>query len=112
MGWDVLLPLTESVEYDLVVDTGNDLKRVQIKYSSGSEVDLRRVHSNSKGYVVKKSKENSYDWLYILNNKGEEYLLRLCLYGRRSIKPTSNHLLIVNSLFNGEAAERSKAAHC
>jgi len=61
MGYDVSIPLTESAPYDLVVDTRKGLKRVQIKYSSEKHVDLRRVHSNSNGYVVKKSKINSYD---------------------------------------------------
>ncbi len=87
LGFDVLIPLTESAAYDLVVDNDGKLSRVQIKYFSGTEVDLRRVHSNSTGYVVKKTKENSYDWLYILSANDEEYLIKQCLHGRRSIKP-------------------------
>lgn len=93
LGLDVLIPLTESAAYDLVVDHEGTLARVQVKYFSGSEVDLRRVHSNSKGYVVKKAQENAYDWLYILNAKNEEYLIKECLHGRRSIKPTNKDRL-------------------
>ena len=88
LGYDVLIPLTESLPYDLVVDTGKELKRVQVRFTSGGEVDLRRIHSNSKGYVIKKMKEGSYDWLYILNKDKEEYLIKQCLFNRRSIKPT------------------------
>jgi FlaG/FlaF family flagellin (archaellin) len=84
-GYDVLIPLTESAAYDLVLDTGKTLVRVQVKYSSGKEVDLRNIHSNAKGYVVKKTKESSYDWLYVLHESGEEYLIKKCLNGRRSI---------------------------
>jgi len=73
LGWDVSLPLTESAPYDLVVDLGRCLKRVQVRYTSGKEVDLRRIHSNSTGYVVKNTKENAYDWLYVLKGNGEEY---------------------------------------
>src|SRR5581483_7375598 len=55
MGYDVSIPLTESAAYDLVVDDGSRLERVQCKYVSVSrnQVDLRRIHSNSTGYVVK-----------------------------------------------------------
>lgn len=91
-GYDVLLPLTESAAYDLIIDTGKELKRVQVRYASTDDVDLRRVHSNSQGYVVKKSKPNSYDWLYVLKNNGEEYLIKECLAGRRSLRPRAKHL--------------------
>jgi hypothetical protein len=55
MGYDVLIPITESAPYDIVIDTSEGLKRVQVKYSSDRKVDLRNIHSNSNGYVVKKS---------------------------------------------------------
>lgn len=84
-GFDVLIPLTESAAYDLVLDTNEGLVRVQVKYSSSKEVDLRNIHSNAKGYVVKKTKECSYDWLYVLHENGQEYLIKECLNGRRSI---------------------------
>lgn len=60
-GYDILLPVTESAAYDLVIDDGVRLARIQVKYSSRAEVDLRNIHSNSKGYVVKKVAENAYD---------------------------------------------------
>lgn len=91
LGYDVSIPLTESASYDLLIDTNKDLKRIQVRYSSTGEADLRRIHSNSAGYVIKKAKENAYDWLYILKNTGEEYLIKKCLSGRRSIKPTEEH---------------------
>lgn len=84
---DVSLPVTESAAYDLVVDDGSELKRVQVKYSSSPDVDLRQIHSNSKGYVVKKTQPKGYDWLYVLY-AGKEYLIKECLVGRRSIRPS------------------------
>ncbi len=95
LGWDVLLPLTESASYDLVVDVGNELKRVQVKYTSGNEVDLRRIHSNSKGYVIKKTEEDSYDWLYVLSKNRDEYLFKTCLCRRRSVSLQEKDLLII-----------------
>jgi len=93
MGYDVALPLTESAHYDLIVDTGEELKRVQVRYSGVRQVALRRIHSNSNGYVVKKTELNAYDWLYIYKNSGEEFLIKQCLVNRNSIVPTFNYLL-------------------
>jgi hypothetical protein len=93
MGFDVSIPLTESAHYDLIVDTGEEIKRVQVRYCGVRQVSLRRVHSNSKGYVVKKTKINSYDWLYVFKNSGEEYLFKQCLANRNSIVPTVDYIL-------------------
>jgi hypothetical protein len=93
LGFDVAIPLTESASYDLVVDDGEILRRVQCKYAGTRQVDLRRIHSNSTGYVVKRVSPNSYDWLYVLRPDGAEYLIRECHAGRRSITPTPDDLL-------------------
>ncbi len=93
LGFDVSIPLTESASYDLVVDTSKEVKRVQVRYASTKDVDLRRIHSNSKGYVVNKSKENAYDWLYILTSNDKEYLFQTCFVGRRSVRPFDKDLL-------------------
>ena len=87
MGYDVSIPLTESAAYDLVVDDGQLLTRVQCKFSGSPrrEVDLRRIHSNSAGYVVKRTRAGSYDRLYILDGGDAEYLVKKCLAGRRSV---------------------------
>ena len=84
MGFDVLLPITESAPYDVVVDTGDSLKKVQVRYTSSNEVDLRRIHSNSSGYVVKKTKPKAYDWLFVVTDTSA-YLLKECLHTRRSV---------------------------
>ena len=56
MGYDVAIPLTESAAYDLVADTGEQFARVPSQALGGErrQVDLRRIHSNSNGYVVKR----------------------------------------------------------
>ena len=93
-GYDVLLPLTESAAYDLVIDTPEGLKRVQIKYAGTKEVDLRNIHSNSKGYVIKKVQPNAYDWLYIYSADDTEHLIKNCLSGRRAVTLNQNTRLI------------------
>jgi hypothetical protein len=78
MGFDVAIPLTESAAYDLVVDDGEGLRRIQCKYcgAARAQVDLRQIHSNSRGFVVKRVPRDAYDWLYILAADGCEYLIR------------------------------------
>lgn len=87
MEFDVSIPLTESAAYDLVVDDGRALRRVQCKYcgSMRGQADLRQIHSNSGGYVVRLVPEDAYDWLYVLAADGSEYLIKQCFPGRRSI---------------------------
>lgn len=93
LGFDVALPVTESAAYDILVDDGLGVHRVQVRYCSGVEVELRRIHSNSKGYVIKKTRAKAYDWLYVLKSDGKEYLIKECLESRRSIRPQDTHLL-------------------
>jgi hypothetical protein len=87
MGFDVSIPLTESAAYDLVVDASGELYRVQCKFASTRDVDLRRIHSNSNGYVEKRVASNAYDWLYVLRPDDSEFLLKECHAGRRAVTP-------------------------
>jgi hypothetical protein len=93
LGLDVSIPLTESAAYDLIVDDRGRLARVQCKYSARREVDLRRIHSNSQGYVVKRVQAEAFDWLYVLRPDSSEYLMKECHAGRRSVTPRAEHLI-------------------
>src|SRR5260370_3871575 len=79
--------------YVLIVDEGTRLFRVQCKYTTVEQVGLRRIHSNSQGYVVKFTRPNAYDWLYILHADGREYLVKKCLSGRNGWKLRPESLL-------------------
>ncbi len=81
-GYDVAVLLTESAAYDLVIDDGTGLYRVQVKYSINREIPLTHVHSNAKGYVVKKTAENAYDWLYVYRPGDGEFLIKKCFSNR------------------------------
>lgn len=98
LGYDVSLPLTESAAYDLIVDDDNGLHRVQVRYSTSKEVELRRIHSNSKGYVIKKTKLQAYDWLYVFRPTGEQYLIKKCFDGRRAITVNESYLLSIDAV--------------
>ena len=87
MGFDVSIPLTESAAYDLIADDGHQLARVQCKFASDRrrQVDLRRIHSNSSGYVVKRTPQGFIRLALCAGRDGSEYLVRECLAERRSV---------------------------
>lgn len=87
LGYDVGTLITESAAYDILVDDGEEIHRVQIKYCGHQkgELDLRATHTNSRGHIKKKTTHKAYDWLYVLDSKGSEYLLKDCLIGRTSV---------------------------
>jgi hypothetical protein len=110
LGFDVSLPITESAAYDLVVDVGDTLHRVQVKFTSNGKVDLRRIHSNSSGYVVKLTKENAYDWLFVYH-AGQCYVILECLAGRRHVTMKKEYLVSERwpSLADGDGLENRSA---
>jgi len=93
MEMDVSIPLTESAAYDIVVDDNGKMRRVQVRFSNSIDVELRRIHSNSKGYVINKTKHNAYDWLYVLHSSKKTYLFKKCFDGRRSIRLSDEYLI-------------------
>jgi hypothetical protein len=54
---------------------------------------LRQIHTDSRGFVVKRVPRDAYDWLYILAADGCQYLIRECLHGRRSVDLLAAHRL-------------------
>ncbi len=101
LGYGVALPLTESAAYDILLDDGLKIYRLQVRYSKERDVELRKIRSNASGYIVKKVKAQSYDWLYIFRPTGEEYLIKKCLINRRAIRPLEKHR--INSTVKHEA---------
>lgn len=65
-GYTVSIPLTDSQDYDLVVDINNKLERIQVKYSGTGTVGLRLLGGNSKrNFVHKANKDFIYDYLFV-----------------------------------------------
>ena len=79
----VSLPLNDSQDYDLIVeDRDGTLKKVQVKTSSQLkrnnvyEIKLSVQGGNSKkNFIHKKANEVIYDWLFILCENGDRYLI-------------------------------------
>ena len=81
-GWSVSIPLTDSQDYDLIVDDPTKgLQRISIKttscYRHGSFiVGLRVCGGNSKrNYVHKLATEVKYAMLFMLTSAGDIYYM-------------------------------------
>lgn len=77
MGYTVLAPLSDSDKYDLVVDTGTVLLKVQVKTSrcpaksgqynkTGWTVNLATKGGNTSKNTVRRRQDGDYDLLFIL----------------------------------------------
>lgn len=90
LGYFVSIPISESTQYDLVVEKEDKFRRVQVKYSKRKDVDLRRIHSNSNGYVVKKYKDD-FDLLFVFKPDFTCYLIDEDLSERSYITPKDKY---------------------
>lgn len=69
--YTVSVPLTESQDYDLVVDNGNGLKKVQVRTSghaapSGNpKVNLRTLGGNQSFHTIKKFDGSKVDMIFV-----------------------------------------------
>jgi hypothetical protein len=81
MGITVSVPLTDAQEYDLVVDIGGVLKKVQVRTSlqlqNGKyKVDLRTKGGNqSWNRVVRYFQDSHVDLLFALTGDGKAYCI-------------------------------------
>lgn len=70
MGWTI--PVTDSQDYDLIVDTGTKLLKVQVKTTTQiSEhgiyiVSLKTCGGNKSGHTTKTFDNNQSDLLFVL----------------------------------------------
>ena len=80
LGWTVSIPITDSQDYDLVVDNGTRLFKVQVKTtrfkapSGNYTASLTTNGGNRSGSgKTKKFNDNSSDLLFVLTEAGECY---------------------------------------
>ncbi len=75
------IPLTDSQEYDLIVDCGGTLRRIQVKTtnyknSTGTyTVELRTTGGNKSRNSAKLFDEQAVDFLFVLAGDGGQYLI-------------------------------------
>lgn len=91
LGWTVSIPITDSQDYDLVVDNGDKLLKVQVKTSKFKtehgiyQVALKTCGGNRSGQTIKTFDSNASDLLFILLDNGNTYLIP-----REAIKGTTS----------------------
>lgn len=79
-GYTVSIPLTDTQDYDLIVDKNDAIQRVQVKYTdaksdNGIYIVGLRVVSGSTRKVIKKCSECHYDLLFIVCGNRTRYLI-------------------------------------
>jgi hypothetical protein len=87
------LPLTDSQDYDLVVDTGKKLERVQVKTTKNKEFGLRTLGGNQSWSGSVKYFDNSkVDRLFLYRLNGESFdILAKKLKNKSSIVPDNKY---------------------
>jgi hypothetical protein len=80
-GWSVCLPLIDSQPYDLVVDDGTSLQRVQVKTTTYRSrygiyvVSLATRGGNQSFHTSKAFDPGACELLYVLTDDGDRYLI-------------------------------------
>jgi hypothetical protein len=103
----VAVPLTESAPHDVVVDTGDVVKRVQVRFTSSQQVDLRGIHSNSSGYVVKRGPDRRLRLAECIEDTARRVLAGDMLAGATILE---SERPLRDPSFPGGVTERTKVA--
>lgn len=80
-GYVVNIPLTDSQDYDLIVDDGELLQRIQVKTTSYKardgkfRVSLTTKGGNKSGQTVKKFDKTKVDRVFVLTSDGKKYVI-------------------------------------
>lgn len=96
LGCVVSLPLNDSQDYDLIIDDGDSLHKVQVRTTNyitkigNYVVNLRVLGGNSKSnYVHKTANQIIYDILFVLCGNGDAYVIP-----KKDIQHLSNALTL------------------
>ena len=72
LGYTVSIPITDSQDYDLIVEDDHQLQKIQVKTTSTGDVGLRILGGN-KGSVQKYNNQVYYDVLFAICDYGDMY---------------------------------------
>lgn len=78
-GYTVSIPLNDTQDYDLIVDDGTSLKKVQVKSTSQTKdgrylVSLKSC-GGTKGAIYKTVKDTDIDLLFVLCSNKDAYVI-------------------------------------
>jgi hypothetical protein len=81
LGYIVSLPFSDNQAYDLIIDDGERLRRVQVKttrfkhVSGNFEVSLKTCGGNRSGSSIKVFDHTKVDDIFVLTSAGKCYLI-------------------------------------
>ena len=79
-GYTVSIPLNDTQDYDLLIDDGNQILKISVKAtaqidSSGASIVSLRNFGGTKGTVYGREVDKNIDFVFVVNNKSEMWLL-------------------------------------
>jgi hypothetical protein len=80
-AYEVCLPIGDKRDYDLVIEKGNTLARVQVKYAgiyaadSKCRASLRVMGGNQSFNTVKQYSEDAFEYLFVYTARDESFLI-------------------------------------
>lgn len=80
IGVRVGIPLTDSQPYDLMIDDGGQLARVQVRTTTNRQgrsytVGLKTVGGNKTQVITKVFDPQAYEWLFVVCGDATAYLI-------------------------------------
>jgi hypothetical protein len=99
-GITVCIPLTDSQDYDIVVDMDGSLKKIQIKTTTsksrtkkGYSVQLKTCGGNRSGSgKIKLFDPTRVDYVFVLIENGDQYLIPSCKVAGRTMITIGNQM--------------------
>lgn len=80
-GWVVSTPINDKAKYDLIVDDGVSLRKVQVKTttkttpSGGYEVRIESSYANRNESVRAPRDDTDYDALFVMSDSGDVWFI-------------------------------------
>lgn len=79
-GWEVSLPIGDRKPYDMIVDDGANLRKVQCKYAGknpkGKHIACLRITGGNQSFnTAKHYKDDDFDLLYIYTEDKRHFLI-------------------------------------
>ena len=97
IGVAVGIPLTDTQPYDLMIDNGGELARVQVRTTTSKRgnqysVSLKTIGANSTKVVTKLFDGAAYEWLFVVCGDATAYLIPTgAITARHSIQLGRNY---------------------
>lgn len=105
LGLSIAIPLTDSQDYDLVVEFPDGLKKIQVKFTScrcpsGAFIANLNMKGGTKGRIWKWGDQIVFDYLFVATSDGSDWLVPRSAVNKNITLSDTNK----NSIFRIKAA--------